>query len=366
MSERGYNRHEQDDRVWGADVGVDEELRLLARRDSLSADAVIREAFLLLEHRIRSITGLPDYEFGAELIDKALLDKSGDAMGRLQPFSPVSAERRGLYELFHGAFMLYRNPVAHRYVYHQHSDKVRILQLVNHLLELASQAAEKVVDVNAYMGHHEGPIAYRRDFRLDIDDDQQDELVLLIETEPIVTLGEATPSSGGTVVILDNDQGKMKRIPAEKLEGGSMYGPLNVQAVKVTDLARPDLVVTWSSGENGEIDYMMRFTGSDYKLTSFKGTTRDSEATQRGLLIRPIDQLQFADFDGDGLAEVIKTTSINGSRAAAQYGYPVDDLEELDDYVTYSLYEVWKWNGIDEVMELTDRRMSRQTSLPGY
>ena len=113
--------------------GLDEEL--LNRCGDLirigKFDEAVRNAFVLLEERLRKATG-QDGMTGTNLANHAF---NADSRLAKQLASDL-AEREGLRELYSGAFKLFRNPSAHGVVGYDNAEGKSIVALVNLLLKL--------------------------------------------------------------------------------------------------------------------------------------------------------------------------------------------------------------------------------------
>jgi uncharacterized protein (TIGR02391 family) len=112
-------------------TGLDEEL--LKRCGHLlhigAFDEAVRNAFVLLEERLRKATG-QDGGTGTNLANSAF--KSDSSLAK-QLSSEIS-EREGLRELYSGAFKLFRNPTAHGIMGYDNTEGKAIISLVNLLL----------------------------------------------------------------------------------------------------------------------------------------------------------------------------------------------------------------------------------------
>jgi uncharacterized protein (TIGR02391 family) len=119
--------------------GLDDELRRrCAPLIHMGAfDEAVRNAFVLLEERLRQATG-NDGLTGVQLANNAFA-----AEGRLtKHLGQTPAEREGLRELYSGAFKLFRNPAAHNVVGYSDAQGKSIIGLVNLLLEILARAGE--------------------------------------------------------------------------------------------------------------------------------------------------------------------------------------------------------------------------------
>jgi uncharacterized protein (TIGR02391 family) len=333
---------------WIPGVAVDEELERLAK-DVSQPDVVIREAFLILERRIRQATGLSAHDFGAELVDKAFLPDRGV----LRDVSPISAEQKGFHELFHGAFMYYRNPVSHRNVFYGRETQIQVLNLVNHLLGLVQIATDASVDIRRYVGRYEGNITHRRNYRLDIDGDNENEIVSLVSTQPVLMREQTDPKESLITVILDRVGGEWRRIPADKVNTLSMYGPANVTTMNITGSDRQDLVVSWFLGENGVGWFILRWEADRYVLVRNKEIPYGEIVPNPGLegFYEGGTYLasHFGDFDGDGLVEVESCEAVYGEDQLTERGYSFD-LEKRNRPIVAMVCSMWKWDASERLM----------------
>lgn len=301
---------------WGAGVAVDEALQGIVASgppDRLFGDR-IRRAFVLLEQRIRAKASLAEHDFGKELVDKAFLPDKGI----LQPVSPVAAERSGLHQLLVGAFLYYRNPIAHRPITHDKQSAWQVFHLINHLLSLVEQAAQASFDIFLHVGAHEGQILRRRDFRLDIDGDGDLDIVTLLELGPRLENSELRMHK--LPVVLHKEADGYRRIPAEGLRGGSIHGPFGVQLRNVTSSARADLVVTWGAGESTAECFILRWQDDRYVIAQrdMTGVVEPMGSLGgRAFFLHMRQNIQFADVDGDGLAEIVQELLFNREEVQA-------------------------------------------------
>lgn len=340
---------------------VDPQLRrTLEKGDFNNTDDLIRTAFILLERRIRESTGLSGHQFGKELIDTAFHPDTG----LLQPVSPVGAERAGLHHLLLGIFLYYRNPIAHRPVYHSPKSSQHVFSLIDHALGLIRNAAEHVIDLNDFVGAHEGQILRRRDYRLDIDQDGEEEIVILVDLGPSMDEGKAVPHLA-SIILKKNEKG-YSRIPAEWIRGQSIYGPLQVKNRYVTDKQRPDLVVHWAWGETMELVVVLRHRDDKYVLA-----LRDIPAGMEepysgphmiGFGVHGRQGFHFADVDGDGLAEMIHVLFFDPEDLEKMgYSNLAKDGEAVD------VCRLWKWDTQTErIVQMEERAIVRKFNRSGY
>lgn len=305
--------------------------------DYISEDN-IRAAFVLLERRIRQSAGLSGHQFGKELIDAAFHPDSG----LLQPVSPVGAERAGLHHLLLGIFLYYRSPIAHRPVHHDQQSARQICVLIDHALDLIRKAAEQVINLDDFVGGHEGQILSRQDFRLDIDGDDEEEIVILVGLGPSLDGTKLTPHLAS--IVLKKSAKSYSRIPCEWISGQSMYGPIKAEARHVTDNQRPDIVVYWTWGESMTLILILRYEVDKYvfALREIPAGMKEpySGPFEKGFGAHPRQMFSFADVDGDGRAEMIHTLLFD-NEDKEKMGYAnLDQMEEGN----IDVCRVWKWD----------------------
>lgn len=307
-----YQLDEVGKSYWAPDGSpiVDWQLRRIFERAQASQatyDAAVRDAFLMLEERIRNAAGLRHDSYGSDLIKAAFNPSSGLLVNP----DTVGAERKGVHDLFMGAFLTYRNPAAHRFLNHDESAARRIFNLLDLLLDSLEKTVENQLDVQRYVSRHEGNIGhYRRFYRLDIDDDDVEERVVLMDTGSVVRRDGTFTAGTLITLVLKPDGDDYRRIPSEPLtDAFSMYGPVSVELMNITNPLRKDLVVQWTFGEAQTGYFVLKWATDQYVLVR-----RDSDSYlepyasfgDRGFMTHPTWQgVQFVDFDGDGLKEVI-------------------------------------------------------------
>ena len=343
---------------------VDPELRrdLAVSASASDFTGVIRTAFVHLERRIRESAGLDQHYYGKELIDKAFHQEAGI----LQPVSPVGSVRTGLYNLLLGIFLYYRNPVAHQPVYHTQESALQVLSLIDHALRLVSEAVELSFNLGNIVGPHEGQILRRRDYRVDIDGDGQLEVVVLLELGPVMD-GEKLVAHFVPVILKKGDKG-YRRIPCDRIQGESIYGPGGVFLHHVTDREQPDVVVSWAWGATQTMTLILRRQGERYVLAEreIPPETKNpySGPMKRGFLCHPRQMLVFADVDGDGLEEMVQTLS-----------FDPDDLREMgylerskNPEESFLVSRLWKWDTGKELIVQTEEQLvaHRRTPPPHY
>ena len=333
---------------------VEFQLRSMIQRGLASGDrgGLVREAFIHLEQRIRESAGLPPHLFGQGLIEAAFHPQNG----RLQPVSPVEAERAGLHKLLLGIFLYYRNPIAHRPVYHSDQASRQILQLIDHALELVRQSAEQVIDLSVFVSPHEGQILGRRDYRIDIDDDGEEDIVALVAFGPTMDAGELKPHLAP--IILKKGEKSYTRIPSDWVTGGSLYGPVMVEARHITNRERPDIVIGWAWGETQTLYVVLRYDSGRYSFVG-RDNPPDLQEPYSGPGNRAFTghhyrkQLSMADIDGDGLVEIIQTLRFDGEDLM-KMSYPEKSAEKE---TQLAVCRVWKWDSQKQLLALTEERL---------
>ncbi len=122
---------------------ADDDLRQRCE-DLLSAekhyDRVIREACVILEHRVRQAIGADNALVGTALMEQAFNPKTG--VLRLSTLEP---EQRGAMQLYLGIMAFFRNPAGHQIandIYTQH-DALRFVLWIDILLKMVATAVSK-------------------------------------------------------------------------------------------------------------------------------------------------------------------------------------------------------------------------------
>lgn len=318
----------------------DAELRRELSQSASTSDftGIIRTAFVHLEQKIRESAGLDEHHYGKGLIDKAFHHTDGI----LQPVSPDGGERTGFYNILLGIFLYYRNPIAHRQIYHSQESALQVLSQIDHALRLVREAVELSFDLSNIVGPHEGQIWRRRDYRLDIDADGVLEVVILLELGPVMNGEELTPHLL-PIVLKKGDKG-YQRIPTEWVNGISLYGPTGVTLQHVTNTGEADVVVSWTVGNSQVLVLILSRQGDRYALARREippGTRNPySGPTEKGFFVHSRQLLYFADVDGDGLDEMVQTLSFD-SEDLQSMGYP---QQPQDDQERLLVSRLWKWD----------------------
>ncbi len=338
---------------------VDLELRLYLTNSKSTTDFTddIRGAFVLLERRIREIAGLKDRLVGQELINAAFHPSNGI----LQPVSSVTAEREGLHHLLLGIFLYYRNPIAHRAVDFALESPRQVLSLIDHALLLVNRANESAFSPADFVGPHEGQILRRRDYRVDIKGSAKGrpDIVALLELGAVLD-GDKMVTHLAPIILEKVDNG-YRRIPAEWIQGTSMYGAVEVTVRHITDVSRPDVVVSWAWGETQTLTLILRHDTGRYVLARreiAQGITEpySGHPSEKGFQVHPRQMLAFVDVDGDGLTEIVQTLL-----------FDLEDLEQMGysghiNGISGHVYvcRLLKWDGAkDRIVQVEERLVAR-------
>jgi hypothetical protein len=114
-----------------ADPALKQRLALLG---SAPLDTLIREAGVVLEHRLRAVSGVDSSAHGVALVDAALSPTDGALV-----FSSHPGEQEGVRMLYRGAMQFIRNPPMHKLIQYPESTARLLLQMVDALLQLLSE-----------------------------------------------------------------------------------------------------------------------------------------------------------------------------------------------------------------------------------
>ena len=312
---------------------------------------------------MRAATGAPMEKHGSDLVEFAF----NPGHGVLSRLSDVKAEQAGARDLFKGAYLFYRNPIAHRNVSHRPDETLRIVSLVNELLHVLDRAIDSLVSLDRFMGHHEGQIRHRRHFRLDIDQDDEFELVILVDVSALIPSSGDLEDGAFILLVLDTVDGKYKRVASEKIPGFvSMDGGLRAELKHITSLDRPDIVSLWGLGETGGGNFIHRWDGKEYSLVRREDNDLSEPyggIGQLGFFTHHIYQhLQFADIDGDGLDEIVYGLGIDPMLSDAS---PITDSHGLDLRPSWK-YHVFKWDETSGLLHQIDEstHLVRSSSEP--
>ena len=331
---------------WHPDVTVDSALQFEVRRHhDKPADESIREAFFILENRIRRAGGIPRHVNGTALIDQAFHPSNG----KLQALSQVGGEKTGIYELFLGIFQLYHTPISRAPAYPDAQTVWHILHLINHLLHIVDESAARSVDLSRFLGFHEGRVRHRRDFKLDLDNDGDLESLVLVDVSKTQKRGDDITDNQLVLIVIDEDNGHLRRVPAEKITAFTMDPAGRCELRKITSSDRMDLVSYWGAGDTGGQVYIHRWVNDQYRLVNqFERSAEDaaSESSQGFYTHHTYRSIQFLDVDGDGLDEVIEQFAIfSATEFSSTRGLP-SDWEFNNDHAV--ICKVWKWDEAEQ------------------
>ncbi|MFC1976568.1 TIGR02391 family protein [Chloroflexota bacterium] len=131
---------EEDQSPW-ADISDNELRERLIRLGNPPLDTIIREAGVIFEHRLRSVSGLDTSKVGTKLVDAAFEPKAG----ALQ-YSSHGGEQQGVMMLYRGAMQFIRNPPMHKLIEYPETTARLLVRLIDSLLILLSEGVSKEKD----------------------------------------------------------------------------------------------------------------------------------------------------------------------------------------------------------------------------
>ncbi len=103
------------------------------------ADAAVREASVLLENRLREVSGLSVELVGVQLVSRALSADNGVLV-----LSDVKAEQEGIHSLYRGVIGFFKNPASHRIIENYDVTRARqVVGLIDLLVNLLRDAQRK-------------------------------------------------------------------------------------------------------------------------------------------------------------------------------------------------------------------------------
>lgn len=116
------------------DEVFDEELKeRLARLGDPPLDTIIREAGVVLEHRLRSVGGIDRNLYGARLVD-SVVGENGVLI-----FSSNPREQEGVKMLYRGAMQFIRNPPMHNLIEYKEITARLYVRLIDTLLQFLTE-----------------------------------------------------------------------------------------------------------------------------------------------------------------------------------------------------------------------------------
>ena len=140
-----YPGPKQPKRVAALDEITDEALRKriepLFRLPSLPLDTIVREASVVLEHRLRAVVGANSSLTGVNLVEAVLNKEKGALI-----FSSHPAEQDGVRMLYRGAMQFIRNPPMHKLMEYSEDTARLLIRLIDSLLQLLSEGEPRQVE----------------------------------------------------------------------------------------------------------------------------------------------------------------------------------------------------------------------------
>lgn len=122
---------------WG-DI-VDETLRKrLIRLGDPPLDTIIREAGVILEDRLRTVSKLDTSHVGVKLVDTAFTPEQAVLL-----FSLHAGEQEGVKMLYRGAMQFIRNPPMHKLIEYPEKTAHLLVRLIDSLLMLLSEGTSR-------------------------------------------------------------------------------------------------------------------------------------------------------------------------------------------------------------------------------
>lgn len=122
-----------------ANVFLDKEIidKCIGKKD---AEDILTSAFRILEERIRAKIGATPEICGLDLINAAFKPKTGKLI-----FGKTAAEQEGLFHLYRGSILFFRNPPSHRFVTEfSEFETFAIVILVNLLLNILEKCQPRI------------------------------------------------------------------------------------------------------------------------------------------------------------------------------------------------------------------------------
>lgn len=209
---------------------ADDDLRQRCE-DILSAekhyDRVIREACVILEHRVRQAIGADSHLIGTALMEQAFNPKNG--VLRLSTHEP---EQRGAMQLYLGIMAFFRNPAGHQIANdtYTQNDALRFVLWVDVLLKMIATASIKEA-LMLPSAHGDALTSSQDGDALTLTPQSQADLVPPAKKPPVTRKKKASaPTAKATPASKPKAQATSKPKPASKLK--AQAAPKKAKATK--------------------------------------------------------------------------------------------------------------------------------------
>lgn len=317
-------------------------------------DEAVRVAMIMLENRLRASTGAT--------LDRVGVDLALDAFRPGAPlnFGQTPAEQEGLLNLFRSAFLMFRNPTAHRFTEHGEDRAFHVLMQIDLLLDLIAEANTKLYRPTDHLAPDEvgQDVRVERALQADLDGDGENERVLVFSQQVDGPIGAV--STGGRLyrwLVLKEGAGSWRRQPMRfSIQTRPPYlrrDDWTLHATRLDDVSAIDfsgdgtkrVVFRGSQGPLSGIIQVLGWRHGSAELVSFRGKDHFGEEkcvvfnTEQG---SPV----FKDADGDGILELYVPRT-------QQFGAP----PELDRSVEVIRYvDVYAFDAAQLLFQLAARR----------
>jgi hypothetical protein len=140
--------------------------------------------------------------------------------------------------------------------------------------------------------------------------------------------------------------------------------PVGVGVHHITHLEQPDVVVYWAWGETMTLALILRYQEGRYTFAQREIAPGTQEPyfgpSTKGFFLHPRQTLDFADVDGDGIAEMVQTLSFAPDELE-KIGY-AEMAAKADERVM--VCRLLKWDADEERIVQLDERLVIQTITP--
>jgi len=263
-------------------------------------DDAIRSAMIVLESRVRTSTGEALDVVGEKLVAKAF------ALDSQLNFGLTGAEKEGLLNLFRSAFLLFRNPAAHRFAGHGGTRALQILALVDLLLGLIIEGNTRRYRPEQYLALDEAgsDLRVERVLPIDLDSDGTNERVLVYSSN----------GQWGTralhLLVLKEDGGAWRRAKLvgrlEQLGRLTALEPLTgITPPTPGQPMQSRVVIRIDRTQEQSALYVLEWRNGFVALVLFDADQYGSESEQDCIYSNKIWGMpEFRDADGDGKMEL--------------------------------------------------------------
>ncbi len=294
-------------------------------------DNAVLDAFKVIEELLRDITGKRDAS-RADLLKESLNPNTG----ALQDPRAWQFEREGMYKFFDGAFLAFRNPLAHRFVDLSKEEALDQIVLANRMLLMIEEGRRRsqlqiAPTLPQQVLKFQQGLSGGKVFVLDANNDGQLEiLVQSYENDQLFN-------------VYENAETSTQNVQVERV--GMFYETLDILLADVDNDGQQEIVchVGWTS-ESGLLFY--KYRNGRYEILK-KDVQAISEYDDEHLFISS----HVTDVNGDGQSEVVSEPW----RTVPEDLLPPDHTP--GSYDQGRTRYTWKWNERERCFKLLYREL---------